>query len=120
MNPQNLTIGIDLGDRRHHVCVLDAAGEIVAEEVIVNTREVLTAFSMRYPGASLVLDQQGNPFPKHPGVFPATRGPLTTPHRVRMEAWPNRENRASDQTCKMANHLLYLSQHAFLGKAPEL
>lgn len=34
MNPQSLTIGIDLGDRRHHVCVLDAAGEIVAEEVI--------------------------------------------------------------------------------------
>ena len=28
---ENLTIGLDLGDRRHHVCVLDAAGEILAD-----------------------------------------------------------------------------------------
>ena len=26
-----LTIGIDLGDRKHHLCVLDATGEIVEE-----------------------------------------------------------------------------------------
>ncbi len=29
--PSTLTVGIDLGDRRSHVCVLDAAGEIVEE-----------------------------------------------------------------------------------------
>ena len=39
---EKLTIGLDLGDRRHHACLLDEAGEILAEEVIVNTREVLT------------------------------------------------------------------------------
>jgi hypothetical protein len=39
---EKLTIGLDLGDRQHHACVLDAVGEILAEEVIVNTREVLT------------------------------------------------------------------------------
>ncbi|MEO7414736.1 MAG: IS110 family transposase [Opitutaceae bacterium] len=53
---ETLTIGLDLGDRRHHVCVLDGAGEILAEEAIVNTREVLTAFSARYPGATFVME----------------------------------------------------------------
>ena len=45
---ENLTIGLDLGDRRHHACVLSAAGEILAEDVIVNTREVLSAYCARY------------------------------------------------------------------------
>ena len=53
---EKLTVGLDLGDRHHHVCVLDAAGEILAEEVIVNTREVLTAFCARYPGATVVME----------------------------------------------------------------
>jgi len=56
MNTKNLTIGIDLGDRRHHACVLEEAGDILAEEVIVNTREVLTAFCARYPGATMVME----------------------------------------------------------------
>jgi hypothetical protein len=50
------TIGLDLGDRQHHACVLDAAGEIVAWEVIVNTREGLSAFCARYPGATIVME----------------------------------------------------------------
>lgn len=53
---EKLTIGLDLGDRRHHACVLDAAGEILAEEAIANTREVLTAFCARYPGATVVME----------------------------------------------------------------
>jgi transposase len=36
--------------------VLDEAGEMVAEEVIVNTREVLSAFCARYPGATVVME----------------------------------------------------------------
>ena len=31
ITPSTLTIGIDLGDRKSHVCILDAAGEIVEE-----------------------------------------------------------------------------------------
>ena len=53
---EKLTVGLDLGDRRHSACVLDASGEILAEEVIVNTRECLTAFSARFPGATIVLE----------------------------------------------------------------
>lgn len=53
---EKLTIGLDLGDRRHHACVLDAAGEILAEETLVNTREVVSAFAARYPGATFVME----------------------------------------------------------------
>lgn len=56
MNTKNLTVGLDLGDRHHHVCVLDEAGEILAQEVIVNAREVVTAFCARYPGATIVME----------------------------------------------------------------
>jgi hypothetical protein len=48
MTANNITIGLDLGDRRHAACVLSASGEILAEEAITNTRECLTAFASRY------------------------------------------------------------------------
>ena len=56
MKTKSWTIGLDLGDRRHHVCVLNEPGDVVAEEAIVNTREVLTAFGARYPGATFVME----------------------------------------------------------------
>ena len=56
MNTSELTIGLDLGDRRHHLCVLSAAGEIIAEEVLPNTRECLSAFAARYPGATVIVE----------------------------------------------------------------
>jgi len=48
-----ITIGIDLGDGKHAVCVLDAKGEILKQESIANNRGSLTALSRRYPGALL-------------------------------------------------------------------
>jgi hypothetical protein len=36
--------------------VLDEAGDILAEEPLANTREGLTAFSARYPGATFVME----------------------------------------------------------------
>jgi len=35
------TLGLDLGDRAHHVCVLDAAGNIVRAAALPNTRPAL-------------------------------------------------------------------------------
>jgi hypothetical protein len=35
------TIGLDLGDRSHYVCVLDAAGEIIHEGPLLNERGLL-------------------------------------------------------------------------------
>jgi len=41
--PSHLTIGIDLGDRNSHVCLLDTAGEIVEESRIATTPKALRA-----------------------------------------------------------------------------
>lgn len=51
-----LILGLDLGDRRHSVCVLDAAGEILAETTIANTREQLEALSRQHPGATIAME----------------------------------------------------------------
>ncbi len=49
-------IGIDLGDLRHAVCVLDSDGDIVEECSITNTRESLTKLAKKYPGARIALE----------------------------------------------------------------
>lgn len=51
-----ITIGLDLGDRKHAVCVLDAKGEILKQESIANSRSCLTALHRRYPGAVMVME----------------------------------------------------------------
>jgi transposase len=56
MNTNKLTIGLDLGDRQHTYCVLSASGKILAEAALANTREVLAAFSARYPQATLIME----------------------------------------------------------------
>ncbi len=40
-NSSTMTIGIDLGDRKSHLCVLDAVGEIVEESRIATTPKAL-------------------------------------------------------------------------------
>jgi len=56
MNTNELTIRLDLGDRRHHVCVLSASGEIIAEEVLPNTRECLSGYAARYLGPTIIME----------------------------------------------------------------
>lgn len=56
MSSKNITIGIDLGDRKHSACVLSAGGEILAETTITNYREGLTAFAQRHSGATFVME----------------------------------------------------------------
>ena len=51
-----ITIGLDLGDRKHAVCVLDAKGEILKQETITNSRGSLVALSRRYPGALMAME----------------------------------------------------------------
>ena len=65
-----ITIGLDLGDRKHAVCVLDAKGEILKQETITNIRGSLTALSRRYPGSPqphLQIRHRGPDVPCCPG-----------------------------------------------------
>ncbi len=50
------TIGIDLGDRRHAVCVLDCEGEAVKRRTISNSRHALSRLAGEYPGALMVME----------------------------------------------------------------
>ena len=50
------TLGIDLGDRKHAVCALNASGEILVEQSITNTRESLAKLSARHPIALIVME----------------------------------------------------------------
>ena len=50
------TLGLDLGDRQHHVCVLDAAGNIVREASLPNTRPALAQLLVEFPKATVALE----------------------------------------------------------------
>jgi transposase len=50
------TLGLDLGDRSHHVCVLDATGQIVREDALPNTRPALAKLLADYPHATVAME----------------------------------------------------------------
>jgi transposase len=50
------TIGLDLGDKRHAICVLGREGSIIEEATITNHRESLRRLAGRYPGARVALE----------------------------------------------------------------
>ena len=50
------TLGLDLGDRSHHVCVLDAAGQIVHEDALVNVRPALAKLVADFPRATVAME----------------------------------------------------------------
>lgn len=52
----NLTIGIDLGDRRSRICVLDAQAERVKAGWAPTTRQGLVKWLDAYPGARVVIE----------------------------------------------------------------
>jgi transposase len=49
--PQEVTVGLDLGDRYSHYCLLDAAGKVVEEGKVETTPE---AFRRRFAGTQRV------------------------------------------------------------------
>src|SRR5215470_1365079 len=51
-----ITIGLDLGDRRHRFCALDTEGHVVEEDTLGNTRECLSELSCRDGGALIVME----------------------------------------------------------------
>ncbi len=56
MNETTITIGMDLGDKKHVVCILDASGEIARECTVPCTRKAVAKFFGQYSGANLVIE----------------------------------------------------------------
>jgi len=53
---KGITIGMDLGDKKHQVCILDKTGKIIAEEEINSNRVTVTKFFERYRGAVVAME----------------------------------------------------------------
>src|SRR5881409_2646533 len=51
-----VTIGLDLGERRHRFCALDGKGEVVEEAILSNDRASLARLTARYRGALAVME----------------------------------------------------------------
>jgi len=54
----NITVGLDLGDRRHRFCALDERGEVVEQDSICNDRVSLRKLAGRYHGALGVMERE--------------------------------------------------------------
>ena len=82
-----LTLGLDLGDRRHSFCLIDAEARILEEASVPNSSEALAALSARLPEARIVIET-GTQLPANPHPdclrfsFPQERRPrITAVHR---------------------------------------
>jgi transposase len=53
---KGITIGMDLGDKKHQVCILDKTGKIIAEEKVAGTRTAMASFFQRYRGAVVAME----------------------------------------------------------------
>jgi transposase len=53
---KRITIGLDLGERRHRFCALGSRGEVVEEGTLVNDRAALAQLSVRYREAVVVME----------------------------------------------------------------
>lgn len=56
MSNTGITIGMDLGDKNHTACILNAAGDIIEEATISCLRKAVQKFFARYPGAVVVIE----------------------------------------------------------------
>jgi transposase len=50
------TLGLDLGDRKHSVCVIDTLGRVIQEQSIDNDREALALLAKEWPGALIAME----------------------------------------------------------------
>ena len=53
---KSITIGLDLGERRHRFCALNQRGEVVEEGSLANDRSSLARLTARYHGALAVME----------------------------------------------------------------
>jgi transposase len=52
----SITIGLDLGDKKHALCVLNEDGDMIDERTMTNHRESLRRLSLKYPGSRIAFE----------------------------------------------------------------
>lgn len=55
-NIPQITIGVDLGDTKHHYCVLDQAGNILRQDTLGNNQQALGKLAQEYPEARVAIE----------------------------------------------------------------
>jgi len=53
---KGITIGMDLGDKKHQVCTLDETGKIIAEKEVAGNRTAMASFFKQYCGAVVAME----------------------------------------------------------------
>lgn len=53
---KSITIGMDLGDKNHVVCVMDDTGKIITQCTVENSQESLMSFFSKYTGATVAME----------------------------------------------------------------
>lgn len=52
----NLTIGMDLGNKKNEVCVLNSQGDIQARETVMNKKQAIQKYFNQYSGATVIVE----------------------------------------------------------------
>lgn len=55
-NQQRLTVGLDLGDRLSHYCILDEAGEVVSRDVVATNAPSMQSMFGKMPASRIALE----------------------------------------------------------------
>ena len=53
---EHVTVGVDLGDRKSHICMLDQQGEIVNEEAITTSQAAFREYFQKLPSAVVAIE----------------------------------------------------------------
>ena len=59
---ETVTVGVDLGARKCHICVVDAKGEVVKEEAITTSPTAFKDYFKKLPTATVVAIEVGPHF----------------------------------------------------------
>jgi transposase len=103
-NKNQITIGLDLGDRRNAVCVLDNAGQIIAEESQPNTRGSLEQLSERYPKATIAMET-GTHSPWVSRLFEERGHPVYVANARKVRAISQSVTKSDEQDARMLARL---------------
>lgn len=89
----NLTIGIDLGDRESHYCILDEAGEVVSRDKVPTTQAGFSEFLEKIPRSRVAMEV-GTHSPWVSRLVGALGHEVivANPHKVKLITQSNRKN----------------------------
>jgi len=96
-SPVPLTVGLDLGDRHSHFCVLDAGGRVLEQGRVAMSPAELTAFFERVGPARLVVEVGGHsPWVSRLAQAAGMEVIVANPRRVQLITRNERKNDRTD------------------------